>query len=66
MPVITIEVAEATRKQKSRIAKEMTKALAKIIRMPEETIFVFIKENAADNVGVGGKLLSDLRERAAR
>ena len=32
---------------------------ARIMKMPEGAFYVFLKENSLDNVGVGGKLLSD-------
>ncbi|MBP2655477.1 MAG: hypothetical protein H6Q73_3046, partial [Firmicutes bacterium] len=32
-----------------------------IMNVPEHAIFVFLKENESDNVGVGGKLLSELK-----
>ncbi|MBQ9536348.1 MAG: hypothetical protein IJU79_01010 [Desulfovibrionaceae bacterium] len=31
----------------------------RITVLPKETIFVFLKENSTDNIGVGGVLLSD-------
>lgn len=41
------------------MAKEFTASAARIMKMPEEAFYVFLKENALDNVGVGGRLLSD-------
>jgi 4-oxalocrotonate tautomerase len=37
----------------------MTDAATKAYGLPQETIVVVIKENPPENVGVGGKLLSD-------
>ena len=41
------------------MAKEFTESAARILNMPEEAFYVFLKENSLENVGVGGKLLSD-------
>lgn len=59
MPVITIEAAKLNKEQKVRMSKEMTKIAAEVMQLPEQTIYVFIKENELDNIGVGGILLSD-------
>ena len=57
--MITLEAAPSNKRQKQRLAKEFIKSVAKIMKMLEEAFYVFLKENALDNVGVGGKLLSD-------
>ncbi len=59
MPVITLEAAQLSKEQKQQLAKELTASAARIMKMPEEAFYVFLKENALDNVSVGGKLLSD-------
>ena len=59
MPVITLEAARLTKEQKQQLAKEFTASAARIMKMPEEAFYVFLKENSLDNVGVGGTLLSD-------
>lgn len=59
MPVITIEGGKLTKEQKSKLVKELTTSAAKIMNAPEQAFFVFVKENDEDNIGVGGRLLSD-------
>lgn len=59
MPVITLKAAQLSKEQKQQLAKEFTASAAKIMKMPEEAFYVFLKEISLDNVGVGGKLLSD-------
>ena len=59
MPVITLEAAQLSKEQKQQLAKELTASAARIMKMPEEAFYVFLKENALENVSVGGKLLSD-------
>ncbi|MBV7391727.1 MULTISPECIES: 4-oxalocrotonate tautomerase DmpI [Enterococcus] len=59
MPVITFEAGKLTKEQKQILAKEFTTTAARVLGAPEAAFYVFLKENNADNVGVGGKLLSD-------
>lgn len=59
MPVITLEAAKLNKEQKQELAKEFTASASRIMNMPEEAFYVFLKENELENVGVGGKLLSD-------
>ncbi|MBQ9453459.1 MAG: tautomerase family protein [Desulfovibrio sp.] len=59
MPVITFEAARLRIEQKQQLVAEFTETAARITGLPKETIFVFLKENNADNVGVGGVLLSE-------
>jgi 4-oxalocrotonate tautomerase len=59
MPVITIEAAKLTKEQKGKLVKELTTSAANIMKLPEQTFYVFVKENERDNIGVAGQLLSD-------
>lgn len=59
MPVIKLESGKLTKEQKSRLVKEFTKAASEIMKVPEQAFIVLLKENEADNIGLGGKLLSD-------
>ena len=59
MPVVTFEAAQLNLEQKQQLVTEFTETAARVTGLPKETIFVFIKENSADNVGVGGVLLSE-------
>lgn len=59
MPVITLEAAKLSKEQKQQLAKEFTESAARIMNTSPSAIYVFLKENELDNVGVGGKLLSD-------
>ena len=61
MPVITLEAASLTTEQKRLLISEFTESAAKILGMPKEHFYVFLKENNPDNVGAGGALLSDKR-----
>ncbi len=62
MPVITLDFARLTKEQKAQLTEELTTSASRITNMPKESIYVFINEFEKDNVGVGGKLLSDLHK----
>ena len=49
------------------LVSELTASAARITGIPKETFYVSSKMNNADNVGVGGELLSEkkARERTA-
>lgn len=59
MQVITVEAAKLTKEQKAVLAKEMTETASRVMNLPPQAFYVFLKENESDNVGVGGVLLSD-------
>ena len=44
---------------KRNLVKEITDALEKAYKLPRQVYTVLIKENAANNVGVGGTLIID-------
>jgi len=60
MPIITLEGPKITKDQKSELVKELTQVASKIYKMPEKSIIVVINELEPENVGSGGKLLSDI------
>lgn len=57
--MITLEAAPSNKGQKQRLAKEFIKSVAKIMKMLEEAFYVFLKENASDNMGAGRNWLSN-------
>ncbi len=59
MPVITLEISKLNREQKQQLVREMTQILVNVTKLPPETVTVFLKENELDNIGFGGKLLSE-------
>lgn len=58
MPSITFDINKLSEDQKEQIVEEFTKSASRITGIPEESFYVFINEFSAENVGVGGKLLS--------
>jgi len=62
MPTITIEGPKIDDMEiKRNLVKELTEAAVKAYVFPIEVFVVYIKENFIENVGVGGKLVSDQR-----
>lgn len=59
MPVITLEAGKLNTDQKRQLVRELTDTAAKVMNIPEQAFFVYIKENELDNIGVGGELLSE-------
>lgn len=59
MPVITVEAAKLTKEQKGQLVKEITSKASDIMNVPEEAFIVLLKENELDNIGFGGKLISE-------
>ena len=62
MPNITIEGPRIKDIEiKRALVKKLTDAATTAYGLPEETIVVLIKENQPENVGVGGRLIVDIR-----
>lgn len=61
MPSITMELVKMSKEKKAQLVKEVTEATARATGIAPQFIFVFIKENDPENVGVGGVLLPDIK-----
>lgn len=62
MPNVTIDGPSIKDLEVKRVlVKEITDALEKAYKMPRAAYIVVIKENLAENVGIGGELLIDRR-----
>lgn len=59
MPVISFDIVELEKEQKEILAKEFSESASRVIGLPIEMIYVLFNERKADNVGVGGVLLSN-------
>ncbi|ADC65163.1 4-oxalocrotonate tautomerase family enzyme [Ferroglobus placidus DSM 10642] len=62
MPVIIFEGPKLSREQKSELVEKFTEIASNVTGIGREAFVVLIKENEPDNVGVGGKLLSELKK----
>ena len=62
VPNITIYGPKIENIENKRILiQEITDSIEKAYKIPKEHIIVVIKENSPENVGVAGKLISDMR-----
>ncbi len=59
MPVITIDMAAVSREKKAELVRTLTSKASEITGIGEEKFIVLINELERDNIGVGGRLLSD-------
>ncbi len=60
MPYVNIRVAGTlSRKQKKKIARGVTRVIAKEANKPESSILIFIDEEQRENIAKGGKLLDE-------
>lgn len=57
-----MELVKMSKEKKAQLVKEVTESTARITGLSEQVIFVFIKENEPENVGVGGVLLPDMNK----
>ena len=59
MPVISFDIVELEKEQKESLAKEFSESASRVTGLPVEMFYVLFNERKADNVGVGGVLLSN-------
>lgn len=59
MPAIIMELAPLDKEKKARLVREVTESTSRATGLPPGAIFVFIKENSLENIGVGGTLLAE-------
>ncbi len=60
MPVITLEAGQMDKNQKDSLIAEFTRVASDILKIPQDAFVVYLKENQHDNIGVGGKPLSNV------
>lgn len=64
MPVITVTLGQnqATTEQKKALVNTFTEHAVKITSIPEEKFTILINELPTENIGVGGKTLTELQQ----
>ena len=62
MPTITVEGPPAGVEAKRGLVRKLTAAASEAYGLPQEVMVVLIRENAPENVGVGGELLVDRKK----
>jgi len=60
MPVITIDIGKLDKESKAGLVRELTAKASEVTRIPADKFIVLINEMERDNIGVGGKLLSEI------
>ena len=60
MPVITIDISTMTTEKKAELVKELTVKASEVTKIPEDKFIVLINEMPRDNIGIGGRLLSEI------
>jgi 4-oxalocrotonate tautomerase len=60
MPVITIDIGNLDKEKKVKLVRELTAKASEVTQIPAEKFIVLINEMERDNIGVGGKLLSEI------
>ena len=61
MPVITIDLGVMeNREKKGELVQALTDAAVSVTGIPADKFTVFINEMDRDNIGIGGRLLSDI------
>ncbi|HEU0264609.1 MAG TPA: 4-oxalocrotonate tautomerase DmpI [Geobacterales bacterium] len=60
MPVITIDIGMLDKQNKAELVRELTAKASEVTKIPADKFIVLINEMERDNIGVGGKLLSEI------
>jgi len=67
MPIINVKMTHeeggATKEQKEKLAQSLTDAFVSVFGRGEKTCVVTIDEVHTDNYAIGGKTISNLREK---
>ena len=60
MPVITLEAGNMSKEQKKNLIEGFTKVASETLDIPAQAFVVIIKQNDGDNIGTGGRMLSEI------
>jgi 4-oxalocrotonate tautomerase family enzyme len=55
MPVITVQMHQATPTQKAELIRDLTASAAAATQLPPAAFIVFIQEMGDENIGIGGR-----------
>lgn len=64
MPYVNIKITDeqVNRQQKEELVRRVTRALVDVLNKNPQTTMVVIDEVSTDNWGIGGRLVSDVRQ----
>lgn len=66
MPIVTIQMSPQTTEMKEEMIRAVTESLSSVTRIPTDAFRVIIHDVPAENIGIGGKTLSKIREEAQK
>jgi 4-oxalocrotonate tautomerase len=61
MPTITIAMDQTSEDKKKQLIEKLTSEAAGITGYPPEFFYVYIQEYPAENIGVGGKTVKEIK-----
>ncbi len=59
MPFIQFDGPELSKEKKAELVAKLTQTSSEVLELPEQAFQILIRENSMDNIGAGGKLLSE-------
>lgn len=62
MPIIQFDGPLLSRDKKAELVAELTQTAHEVLNIPSRAFTVVIRENNLGNIGVGGKLLSEIND----
>lgn len=62
MPFIQFDGGQMSKEKKTELVAKLTEAAQEVLGIPSQAFSVLIRENSMDNIGQGGKLLSELHK----
>ncbi|MCE5329404.1 4-oxalocrotonate tautomerase family protein [bacterium] len=62
MPFIQFDGGQMPKEKKAELVAKLTEVAQEVLGIPSQAFSVLIRENSMDNIGQGGKLLSELHK----
>ncbi len=62
MPLVQLGMGVITKEQKKELIERVTEVVSDVSQLPKQSITVIISESHADNIGVGGIQLSEMKK----
>ena len=62
MPFIQFDGPELSKEKKAELVAELIQTYSEVLELPEQAFQILIRENSMDNIGAGGKLLSEMHK----
>ena len=63
MPTITIAMDQTSEDKKKQLIEKLTNEASKITNYPPEFFYVYIQEYPTENIGVGGRMVKEIKIR---